>query len=269
MPDPKGPLADPPHLQRGRERRGLRCSRAGEAAVLGQVLIVDDDSPDGTGADRRSSGRAAGNVSVLRRPTQGGHRAGLHRGLPPGPRRGRRAHAGDGLRLLPRPAYLPRLLEAAQRADLALGSRYVPGGGVATGDRSGGRSAVAAAPTRGWCWGWSARPDRRLQVLPPRGAGGDRPRRDQARGYAFQVEMTYRAIQHGYRVVEVPIVFRERRRGSLQDGRAGSSPRRFGGSRCCASVGADLPPDAEGPAPCPQLKPSCRCEWRAPLGWSS
>ena len=57
-------------------------------------------------------------------------------------------------------------------------------------------------------------------MLPPRGAGGDRPRRGQPRGYAFQVELTYRAVQRGFRVVEVPIVFRDRRVGSSKMSRA-------------------------------------------------
>ena len=63
-----------------------------------------------------------------------------------------------------------------------------------------------------------ARPDGRLQVLPARGARGDpTSTRVRSQGYAFQVELTYRAVQAGFRVVEVPIVFRDRERGPEQD----------------------------------------------------
>ena len=50
-------------------------------------------------------------------------------------------------------------------------------------------------------------------MLPPRRARGDRPRRDLARGYAFQIETTYRALRAGFRVVEVPITFVDREVG--------------------------------------------------------
>ncbi len=113
------------------------------------------------------------------------------------------------------PAYLPRLLEAAQRADLVLGSRYVAGGGVS--DWGPLRRAISR--------GGSAYARFVLGVDVQDLTGGFKCfRREvleaidldsiQARGYAFQVEMTYRAIRAGFRVIEVPIVFRDRQAGS-------------------------------------------------------
>ena len=119
------------------------------------------------------------------------------------------------------PAYLPRLLEAAERADLVIGSRYVPGGGVA--DWGVMRRAISR--------GGSAYARLVLGVGVHDLTGGFKCfRREvleaidldsiQARGYAFQVEMTYRAIQHGFSVLEVPIVFRDRQAGASKMGRA-------------------------------------------------
>jgi dolichol-phosphate mannosyltransferase len=180
-----------------------------------RVLVVDDNSPDGTG---RIADRLAGeheNVSVLHRPGKEGlgpaYIAGFRHALA----------AGAGLVLemdadfSHDPAYLPRLVEAAQRADLVLGSRYVPGGGVS--DWGPLRRAISR--------GGSAYARFVLGVDVQDLTGGFKCfRREvleaidldaiQAHGYAFQVEMTYRAIRAGFRVVEVPIVFRERQAGS-------------------------------------------------------
>ena len=180
-----------------------------------RVLIVDDNSPDGTGdiADRLAE--RYDNVSVLHRPGKEGlgpaYIAGFRHALA----------AGAGLVLemdsdfSHDPAYLPRLLEAAKRADLVIGSRYVPGGGV--GDWGGLRRAISR--------GGSAYARLVLGVdVHDLNAGFKCFRREvleaidldavQSRGYAFQVELTYRAIQLGFKVVEVPIVFRDRQVGS-------------------------------------------------------
>ena len=114
------------------------------------------------------------------------------------------------------PADLGRLLAAVEDgADVALGSRYVDGGGVED------WGLVRRVVSRGGCTyartvlGLAgARPDRRLQVLPPRGARGDRARHACARtATRFQIELTLRAIEHGFIVREVPIVFRDRQHG--------------------------------------------------------
>jgi dolichol-phosphate mannosyltransferase len=180
-----------------------------------QVLIVDDGSPDGTGEVAERLAERHDNVSVLHRQVKEGlgpaYIAGFRRALA----------AGAGLVLemdsdfSHDPAYLPRLLEAARRADVVLGSRYVAGGGVS--DWGPLRKAISR--------GGSAYAKLILGVDVQDMTGGFKCfRREvleaidldsiQARGYAFQVEMTYRAIRGGFKVVEVPIVFRDRRVGA-------------------------------------------------------
>jgi len=186
-----------------------------------RVLIVDDNSPDGTGriADRLAAEH--GNVEVLHRSRKEGLGPAYIAGF-------RQALAGGADLVLEMdsdfshdPAYLPRLLEAAERADLVLGSRYVPGGGV--GDWGPLRRAISRGGSA------YARLVLGIGVRDPT-AGFKCFRREvlealdldsiDAHGYAFQVEMTYRTILAGFRVVEVPIVFRDRRAGSSKmDGR--------------------------------------------------
>jgi len=179
-----------------------------------RVLIVDDGSPDGTGerADRLAERHE--NVSVLHRREKEGlgpaYIAGFRRALASG--------AGLVLEMdsdfSHDPAYLPRLLDASAGADLVIGSRYVDGGGVSH------WGIVRRAISRGG----SIYSRLVLGVGVHDLTGGFKCfRREvleaidldsiEVRGYAFQVEMTYRAIQAGFKVVEVPIVFRDRRAG--------------------------------------------------------
>jgi dolichol-phosphate mannosyltransferase len=186
-----------------------------------QVLVVDDGSPDGTGAIAERLAELHQNVSVLHRQVKEGLGPAYIAGF-------RRALAGGAGLVLEmdsdfshNPAYLPRLLEAAQRADVVLGSRYVAGGGVS--DWGPLRKAISR--------GGSAYAKLILGVDVEDMTGGFKCfRREvletidfdsiQARGYAFQVEMTYRAIRAGFRVLEVPIVFRDRQAGSSKMDRA-------------------------------------------------
>jgi dolichol-phosphate mannosyltransferase len=186
-----------------------------------RVLIVDDGSPDGTGAIADELAARHENVGVLHRPVKEGLGPAYIAGF-------RQALAGGAGLVLEMdsdfshdPAYLPRLLEAARRADVVLGSRYVPGGGVS--DWGPLRKAISR--------GGSAYAKLVLGVEIEDLTGGFKCfRREvleaidlgsiQARGYAFQVEMTYRAIRAGFKVVEVPIVFRDRQTGSSKMDRA-------------------------------------------------
>jgi dolichol-phosphate mannosyltransferase len=195
-------------------------------AVLAQlpasarVLVVDDDSPDGTG--RIADGLAARHerVRVL-------HRA-VREGLGPAYIAGFRRALAEGAELVLEmdadfshdPAYLPQLLAAAEDADLVIGSRYVRGGGVENWGLlrraiSRGGSAYARAVlgvgVHDLTGGFKCFRRRALEAIDLDSVA--------ARGYAFQVEMTYRAIEAGMRVVEVPIVFRDREAGhSKMDG---------------------------------------------------
>ncbi|MGH2963526.1 MAG: polyprenol monophosphomannose synthase [Solirubrobacterales bacterium] len=189
---------------------GVRDS-LGEAA---EVLVVDDASPDGTGeiADRIAA--ADERVRVL-------HRRGK-RGLGPAYVAGFRAALAGGAELVVQmdadlshdPAELPRLLAAAGEADLVIGSRYVPGGRVT--DWGPGRLAISR---------WGSRYARAVLGLAihdmtsgfkcwqRRALEGVSLDSIDSHGYAFQVEMTHRASAAGFRVVEVPITFRDRRVG--------------------------------------------------------
>ena len=173
------------------------CARLGEVLRDGdRVLVIDDGSPDGTGelADRLAA--ELGFVDVLHRAAQGGPRPGLPRRLPAGARRRRRAGARDGLRLLARPADVPAADRGGRggrrpRARLALrrGRRVSATGASSAALISRGASLYTALFLQMGVQG----PDRRLQVLPPTRARDDRPRRDHAaKGYAFQIETTYR-----------------------------------------------------------------------------
>jgi dolichol-phosphate mannosyltransferase len=179
-----------------------------------RVLVVDDSSPDGTGelADRLAERHE--DVAVLHRPGK--------LGLGPAYVAGLGAALEGGADLVVQmdadfshdPADLPRLVAAARHADLVVGSRYVAGGQVTdwgpgrrTISRWGSRYARAVLGMRvhdmtsGFkCW-------RRAAL-----EGIDLPS-VRSQGYAFQVEMTYRADAAGFTVVEVPITFRDRRVG--------------------------------------------------------
>ncbi len=185
-----------------------------------RVLIVDDSSPDGTGALAERLAAEEERVEVLHRTEKEGlgpaYIAGFRRALA----------AGAGLILemdsdfSHDPAYLPQLLEASERADLVLGSRYVDGGGVSDWGAlrraiSRGGSAYArfvlGLDVRDLTGGFKCFRREVLEAIDLDAV--------QAHGYGFQVEMTYRAVQLGFSVAEVPIVFRDRRAGhSKMDG---------------------------------------------------
>ena len=188
--------------------------RLAEAADA-RILVVDDDSPDGTGriADRLAAEDPR--VSVL----HNGGKAGLAKAYLAGFRAALETDADLLLEMdadfSHDPADLPRLVRAAADADLVLGSRYVAGGGVTDwglGRRvlSRGGSLYARAclgvPVRDLTGGFKCF---RRGVLERLDLTGIR-----ATGYGFQVEMTYRALRAGFRVSEIPIVFRERQLGA-------------------------------------------------------
>jgi dolichol-phosphate mannosyltransferase len=179
-----------------------------------RVLIVDDNSPDGTGKIARRLAEKEERVRFMHRE----HKEGLGPAYIAGFRKALAEGAGLVLEMdadfSHDPAYLPRLLEAAKRADLVIGSRYVEGGGVRNWgplrraiSRGGSTYArfILGVEVKDLTGGFKCF---RREVL----AAIDLDAVD-ARGYAFQIEMTYRALQAGFEVVEVPIVFRDREVG--------------------------------------------------------
>ena len=181
-----------------------------------EVLVIDDNSPDGTGdlADRLAADRDW--VSVLHRERKEGLGPAYLAGF-------RRALSGDAEYVLEMdadlshdPEAVPRLIEACVNgADVALGSRYVEGGGTENWGR--GRRLVSA--------GGSLYARTLLGVDIHDLTGGFKCFRRAvleqidleavtSKGYAFQIELTYRALRAGFRVVEVPIVFVDRTHGT-------------------------------------------------------
>ena len=180
-----------------------------------RVLVIDDGSPDGTGeiADRLAEELSW--VSVLHRTTKEGigpaYVAGFERAL------------ADGAELVLEmdcdfshdPADVPRLIAAADDADLVLGSRYTPGGGTSN------WGLLRRAISRGGCLYAQVILGLRVRDL----TGGFKCFRREAleaidlralsaHGYAFQIEATYRVKRAGLRVREIPITFVERRAGA-------------------------------------------------------
>ena len=179
-----------------------------------RILVVDDGSPDGTGDIADAIAAEHDDVEVLHRTTREGLGPAYLAGF---------AHALDGgaqfvmemdADFSHDPADLARLLAATGDADLVLGSRYVAGGGVTDWGR------IRRLVSRGGSW--YARVVLGLDVRDLTG-GFKCFRREvleaidlptvRSRGYAFQVELTHRAVRAGFRVVELPIVFRDRELG--------------------------------------------------------
>jgi dolichol-phosphate mannosyltransferase len=180
-----------------------------------RVLVVDDNSPDGTGQIAERVARELGTVEVLHRRQKTGlghaYLAGFARALAGGAQMVIEMDADFSHE----PRYLGRLLEAARDADLVLGSRYVEGGGVRDWgllrrivSRGGGLYArvVLGVNVHDLTGGFKCI---RREVLTAIDLESVR-----AEGYVFQIEVTYRAVLAGFRVVEVPIVFRDRTEGA-------------------------------------------------------
>jgi dolichol-phosphate mannosyltransferase len=187
-----------------------------------RVLVVDDGSPDGTGelADRLATELPF--ASVLHRPHK--------QGLGPAYLDGFRRALADGAELILEmdcdfshlPADVPRLIAAAEDgADLVLGSRYDAGG------RVGSWGLLRRADSRGASLYTAL--FLRMGVRDPTGGFKCFRRstleaidldRVTAKGYAFQIELTYLARRAGCRIVEVPITFDERTEGRSKMSRA-------------------------------------------------
>jgi dolichol-phosphate mannosyltransferase len=180
-----------------------------------RVLVVDDNSPDGTGAIAERLAESHPQVEVLHRAAKTGlghaYLAGFAHAL-----------AGDAELVIEMdadfshdPRYLEQLLAAARDADMVLGSRYVEGGGtenwgivrrmVSRGGSFYART-ILGVHVHDLTGGFKCIHRRVLEAI--------RLDTVRAEGYVFQIEVTYRALLAGFRVVEVPIVFRDRKVGT-------------------------------------------------------
>lgn len=186
-----------------------------------RILIVDDNSPDGTGRLADEMAASHEDVEVLHRTVKEGLGPAYVAGF-------KRALAGGAARAISMdadfshdPADLRRLVDASREADLVIGSRYVEGGEIAEwgpmrrfvsrGGSTYSRLALGL-PIRDLTGGFKCY---RREVLESIDLGSL-----QSLGYAFQVETTYRAWRSGFRVVEIPIRFTERREGASKMSRA-------------------------------------------------
>jgi dolichol-phosphate mannosyltransferase len=187
-----------------------------------RVLVVDDASPDGTGelADRLAAELPF--VSVLHRASK--------QGLGPAYIAGFRRALAEGAELVLEmdcdfshdPAAVPSLIAAAENgADLVLGSRYIAGGSIPNWGAArrfvslGGNlyaQIVLGSRLRDLTGGFKCFRARVLETIDLDAIG--------AKGYAFQIETTYRVVRKGFRVVEVPISFSDREHGRSKMSRA-------------------------------------------------
>ena len=198
------------------ERENLEAMLRALGEVLpeeGQVLVIDDGSPDGTGELADSLARELGHVDVLHRPRK--------EGLGPAYLAGFRRALADGAELVLEmdcdfshdPGDVPRLIAAAAEADIAIGSRYVAGGATENWGPlrrliSYGASLYTRIllmpvhdPTSGFkCFRRAVLETIDLDAI-------------HSKGYAFQIENVYRALRAGFHVVEVPIRFVDRETG--------------------------------------------------------
>jgi dolichol-phosphate mannosyltransferase len=198
-----------------RDNLGLLVKGILDLQIDPQVIVVDDNSPDGTGELADELAATHGNIYVIHRPSKLGlgtaHIAGMKAAL-----------ASGALRIVTmdadfshHPRYIPALFAALGQFDVVIGSRYTPGGGT--------RYCTASRQVLSWGANSFARVMLGLQAGDAT-AGFRAYRRavlesvalDQivSDGYSFLIEMLYRCQQQGYRIGEVPIVFENRRRGT-------------------------------------------------------
>ena len=178
------------------------------------VLVADDASPDGTGKLADALAESDPRGQVMHRPAKQGLGAAYVAGFTWGLERGYQVLVemdADGSHA---PEQLPRLLTALKSADVALGSRYVPGGAVVNWSKRrealsrGGNLYVRLAlgvTLRDATGGYRAFRRAVLEGIDYRDV--------MSQGYCFQVDLAWRATRAGYRVVEVPITFAEREHG--------------------------------------------------------
>jgi glycosyltransferase involved in cell wall biosynthesis len=191
------------------------CRQVREVLPAASVLVVDDGSPDGTAEVADKLGTELGGIEVIRRSEKGGLGAAYRAGLRAAIDRGAEICVQMDADLSHDPASLPALVAIVEHgADLAIGSRYVPGGITQDWPRR-----------RRWLSRWGNRyaagvlglaiNDVTAGYRAYRASALERMKFDSvsAEGYGFQIEMTYRLVRIGGKIVEFPITFRDRTEG--------------------------------------------------------
>lgn len=186
----------------------LACGRPVE------ILVVDDNSPDGTASVVIEMMGKDPRIHLLSRPGKQGLGKAYLAGFEWGLSRGYEALVEMDADFSHRPADLPHLIDALSGADFAVGSRYVEGGGTVNWgllrkviSRGGGiySRLILGFPLNDWTGGFNAW---RREVLEGIGLAGVK-----SNGYSFQIELKYKALKKKFRGVEVPILFEDRRVG--------------------------------------------------------
>ncbi len=200
----------PTYQEAGNVEDVLRRCR--DALPDGEVLVVDDGSPDGTAERAEALAGVLGGISVLRRTRKEGLGAAYRAGFSWGIERGFEVLVEMDADLQHDPAELPGLLEPVHAgADLAIGSRYIVGGSIPAWSwhrrflsRTGNRyaSLVLGLPVADATSGFRAYHANALRLLDTSAFRAD--------GYGFQIETAYRVSRAGGRIVEVPISFADR-----------------------------------------------------------
>lgn len=179
-----------------------------------EVLVVDDNSPDGTGDLVEEASRTEPRLHLLRRPAKLGLGSAYLAGFRHALDRGADLVLTMDCDYSHHPRYLPAMLEAMRDADMVVGSRYVPGGGVVNWPlrrRLLSRFAnfytrvVLRLPVRDCTAGFRCYSREVLLAVDPFSI--------RSSGYAFLEEMVWLVHRHGFRIVEIPIVFEDRTQG--------------------------------------------------------
>jgi dolichol-phosphate mannosyltransferase len=214
MPKPSTLVLLPTYQERENIETVLRQLRS--AVPHATVLVIDDGSPDGTADLAEELGRELGNVEVLRRSGKSGLGSAYRAGAAWGIEQGFDLMVQMDADLSHDPLALPELLAEQERtdADVVIGSRYVPGGAIPDWTRRRrllsrwGNAYVRLClriPIRDATTGYRVWRSTTVKAVDMLGT--------EAEGYGFVIESNYRASSQGHRVVEVPIIFRDRRWG--------------------------------------------------------
>jgi len=192
----------------------LRALRA--AVPAADVLVVDDNSPDGTGTIAEQTAAELGQIKVLHRPGKQGLGSAYRNGFAVALDEGYELIVSMDVDFSHDPAVIPSMIAAVDAgADAVVGSRYVPGGGTADWplhrrllSRWGNRYTgfVLGVSIRDCTSGFRAYRAEALRAIEPGSTT--------AEGYAFLTELVRRLVRRGYTITEVPIVFRDREFGT-------------------------------------------------------